>query len=111
MDARNRLYGKEAKERAKVYAAIKRGYTTPEEKKAFAIAEKLRRADWLNSLNGLDADERRARLRAFGVFKRKVFLERFSAKGAAKSRLLMRLPCRKTGIYTQTNEERGFYEG
>lgn len=84
MDARNRLYEKEAKERAKVYAAIKRGYTTPEEKKAFAIAEKLRRADWLNSLNGLDADERRARLRAFGVFKRKVFLATLFGKRRGK---------------------------
>lgn len=73
MDARDRRYIKEAKERAKTYAAIKRRYTTPEEKEAFKIAERLRRADWMNSLAALDADERRARLRAFRAFKMKVF--------------------------------------
>lgn len=73
MDARDRRYIKEAKERAKTYAAIKRGYAMPEEKKAFKIAEKLRRADWMNSLAALEADERRARLRAFRAFKMKVF--------------------------------------
>ena len=73
MDARDRRYIKESKERAKTYAAIKRGYTTPEEKEAFKIAERLRRADWMNSLAALDADERRARLRAFRAFKMKVF--------------------------------------
>ena len=57
MDLRDRSYIKEAKERAKAYAAIKRGYTTPEEKKAFRIAERLRRA----------------RLRAFRAFRTKVF--------------------------------------
>ena len=88
MDARDRRYIKEAKERAKTYAAIKRRYTTPEEKEAFKIAERLRRADWMNSLAALDADERRARLRAFRAFKTKVFFasifgKRHSAKRAA----------------------------
>ena len=88
MDARDRRYIKEAKERAKTYAAIKRGYTTPEEKKAFRIAERLRRADWMNSLAALEADERRARLRAFRAFKTKVFFatlfgKRHGAKRAA----------------------------
>lgn len=84
MDARDRRYIKEARARAKDYAAIKRGYVTPEEKKAFGIAEKLRRADWLDSLAALDADERRARLRAFRTFKTAVFFASLFGKRRAK---------------------------
>ena len=73
MDLRDRSYIKEAKERAKAYAAIKRGYTTPEEKKACRIAERLRHAAWMDGLAALDADERLARLRAFRAFRTKVF--------------------------------------
>ena len=87
MDARDRRYIKEAKERAKTYAAIKRGYATPEEKKAFRIAEKLRRADWMNSLAALDADERRARLRAFRAFKTKVFFASIFGKRHGAKRM------------------------
>lgn len=72
-DARERRYTKEAKERAKAYLVIKRGYVGAQEKKAFKIAERLRRRDWVESLSALPDDEREARLRAFAVFKRAVF--------------------------------------
>ena len=84
MDARDRRYIKEARERAKSYAEIKRGYATPAEKKAFRIAEGLRRADWADSLAALDADERRARLRAFRAFKAAVFFASLFGKRRAK---------------------------
>lgn len=64
---------KEITERAKAYLAIKRGYKTPQEKKAFKIAESLRRRDWEESIAALPEAERRAQLRAFGAFKRQVF--------------------------------------
>lgn len=73
MDARDRLYRKKAVSMARQYAAIKRGYITPEEKKAFKIAEKMRRDEWEKSLAAFDADERRARSKAFSTFKRCVF--------------------------------------
>lgn len=72
-DARERRYEKEARERAKAYLVIKRGYVGAQEKKAFKIAERLRRRDWVDSLAALPEDERSARLRAFAVFKRAVF--------------------------------------
>lgn len=81
MDARDRRYRKEAEERARAYAAIKRGYRAPEEKKAFRIAEKLRRAEWMDSLAALDEGERRARLRAFRVFRTRVFFASLFGKG------------------------------
>lgn len=74
MNARDRLYKRKAASRAREYAAMKRGYVTREEKRAFQIAEKLRREEWRSGLAALDAGERAARLRAFGVFKRRVFL-------------------------------------
>lgn len=74
MDATNRLYTEIAKEKAREYAVIKRGYKTAAEKRAFTLAEKARRAQWLSALDTLDADERRARLKAFSVFKKQVVI-------------------------------------
>ena len=53
MDARDRRLKKEAIVQAEAYLNRKRGYVTPQEKKAFRIAEKLRRGYWLESLSGL----------------------------------------------------------
>ena len=73
MDTRGRHYKKEADARAREYLAAKRGYITKEEKKAFAIASRLRRECWLDSRDGLEADEKRSRLRAYRRFRLKVF--------------------------------------
>ena len=99
MDARDRRYIKEAKERAKTYAAIKRGYATPEEKKAFKIAERLRRADWMNSLAAHVCVR-------FGHSKRRCSSRLSSAKGTAQSARQTRRRCRRADISTQTTEER-----
>lgn len=73
MDARDRLYKKKAAAIARQYAEIKRGYATPEEKKAFKIAEKLRREAWERSILALDEGERLAQRKAFAAFKRRAF--------------------------------------
>lgn len=85
-DARERRYTKEAKERAKAYLVIKRDYALAQEKKAFKIAERLRRRDWVESLSTLPDDERDARLRAFTVFKRAVFWRGFLPAKRKKAR-------------------------
>lgn len=73
MDARDRRLKKEAIVQAEAYLNRKRGYVTPQEKKAFRIAEKLRHGYWLESLSGLNADERRAQLCGYRIFRTRVF--------------------------------------
>lgn len=91
MNSNEKRCKREITEQAKAYLVIKRGYKTPQEKKAFKIAERLRRRDWEESISALPEEERRARLRAFGAFKRQVFLRglvpakrRKSGKAAAQ---------------------------
>lgn len=74
MDKRDKLYAGIAADKARQYAEIKRGYKTPEEKRAFRLAERVRREQWQAGLEALPADERRAREKAFSCFKRQVVI-------------------------------------
>lgn len=73
MNAKDTLYKQAAEKAAVEYTEVKRGYKTAQEKRAFKLAEDARRAEWRASLAELDEAERRARLKAFGQFKKKVF--------------------------------------
>lgn len=75
MDRQYEQYIKTAKKRAKEYLRLKRGFKTPEEKKAFKIAEKLRIQAWKAGLEALPADERAAQLRAFSTYRGRVYLK------------------------------------
>lgn len=73
MNAKDTLYKQAAEKAAIEYAELKRGYKTAQEKRAFKLAEAARRDEWRAGLAALDEGERRARLKAFAVFKKKVF--------------------------------------
>ena len=86
MYMREKYYKKKAKETAAAFLREKRGYVTAEEKRAFKLAVKLRRQYWRESLNALDADERNAQLRAYRIFRLKVFFGGLFAKKPKKQK-------------------------
>lgn len=83
MNAKDTLYRQFATKAATEYADVKRGYKTAQEKRAFKLAEDARRAEWRESLTGLDEAERRAQLKAFSYFKKKVFFASIMPKKRA----------------------------
>ncbi|MGI5976420.1 MAG: hypothetical protein ACOX68_01815 [Candidatus Limivicinus sp.] len=72
MEAREKLYAREAKARAEKFLREKKGYRSREEKKALKIARGLKLGYWKESLEKLDEAEKLAQIKARRIYKNRV---------------------------------------